>query len=443
MKLINKKSNTMLFILFGILMGLFGGLIFYGTFSDTNKKVSSEADKLKCLTVLNLVSSKNDSIVSSLKKLTINKFLVEINNKCPKDTLEWESKSETENFKQLASTSLNIYEMYGKGEVDFLSNFGESGEYCFLGATFNPKPELGEYQYSDYTEFLKTEIISKKKYNGTTYFDEIKVKYSGTFGENAKEEKEQLDKDILELQKLDDADFSISVINTLLKENQDNLDIYNKKINLNEKLFVVFVFDRNEKDISDLENQQIIDLFQDAGIELAKDIVIGIAVTGGLKTIWGIAKVPYKIFKGISSVNTLNKITKILKKLGKTKKFSSGAGIKFTKENMEKIFSPKIIKKYFTSNEKQLYGNAAKVKYEKLLNGGKIVPSDKEILISKAGNLGLKLIPFKTLKSGSKFGGGYYIGSNLDNKNYLQYIEIMNQEEYYRKCGFEQQIKIN
>ncbi len=257
MKLFKKANTTQ--ILTEIIIVLVSFFIILGFIVSSGNDVVTNSDDLACST---LIKSKDTTTFKVIEQLTGS-----INIKCKKDEIEIKSADENEVFDKISDRMRSCWSRYGEGKVDFLSNFNVEGNWCFTCGTITfDNGVLDSYKYTDLIKWMKE---NKFEYNDEqiSYFDYLNV-ISVSNGDDInffKKEFEVLNKEIQEdLSKNKDLSKDDTKLLASLKQVQEIYNSYskynNKYINPEEKIFIVYRFDRVESEIlSDLSSAVLSD----------------------------------------------------------------------------------------------------------------------------------------------------------------------------------------
>jgi len=314
-----KKSNvTFIFVI--TMISILGFFIVFNSFFKNSEFISSESQTLLCKSLIQ---------IKEKSKVGIGVYLYELGNKCNVEKLVINNKDKDSTFKPIAESMNRCWFKYGEGKVDFMSNWQNSGSWCFQCAEVNYK-DKSKTSYS-YEEFIRWSKENKFKTSDgeKTYNDylnlfklDIKNKDSNNYLNNIKKIKIN-----------DDETLTKNLQSSIFTSYLSLMDLQNsyklKQLNPNEKNYIVFKYYRIEKDF-----------FNSASVQNSAELTI------------------------------------------------KGATLKFLSDNKLVFKSLKKVSKLFLKRP--------------------IVSS----LILAGGALGIKT-----------------------NDNYIQYIDIMNQEEYYRECG--------
>lgn len=346
--MINKKGNVT-FVFAMVIISIISFFIFFFVFSKLGNVVSTEANDVACNSFL---SAKSNQAVKA------GEFFYEIDKKCQKDDIKIKETSKDKTFEVLSERMLSCWDRYGKGEYDFMSNLNTDGNWCFTcgAATFSNTGEV--YDFNEYVEWTKTHNIKLKNGTEIPYYNYVAMKYS----DYNEQEFMEMNTALIQLDDLrSDSDYTALVFH-LQNQYQYLSDLAMKKIDTNEKVYIVYRYDRWEKGLSDLALQ--------TGGGIAAGLI------GGYFTAY-VALLP------LGPVGAFVGTAKFLTTVVKAAKVG---------DRIEKV------------------GNAIKL-------------MSKAIKISTAVGAG---------------GAGGTIGYNTNLHN-LQYVDLMNQEQYYRVCGTEPQ----
>jgi len=367
-----KKSNIALHSLVGALIILLTFVIYISFFTGIFKDTAKTADDQLCRA---FVAGKSTNIAK------ISDFLFQLKGRCKIDkdiVLDVSEKEET--FEAIADTSARCWYRYGEGEFDFLHNYKTQGSWCFICGSLEMEDNQNALSYKDYVKWSKTHNVSKNN----TYFNYINMLYindENGLSSTLRQEFETM---------LSDDEFgeaSDKAILNLLGEKITSLEeLQLKSINSeDEKLYVVYRYDRIPKEF----NQQMNDAIVDMGIgivagigvnmlaEAATEMVVFGAISTGGCAFSGIATLATPactvlggafgfvkglaggIWKSAKSIKKTKRVYSLMKKIGKvvslSKKskylhevelvedvISNGATVKDIGELVVKIKNPKL-----------------------------------------------------------------------------------------------------
>jgi hypothetical protein len=231
----------------GILLVSFG--------SKMTSSVLEYVDDDKCKGYV-LVASFLEDLVA---RESYNELLYSVQFYCNKFEEKLEGKNQDEQFREIADSMVRCWNKFGKGDVNFFNKWEikkSNSKLCFTCGIIHPNPDVNipsTYYKDDFLKFLKTEKkeVNEKTENG---FEKVQKKYidlflPGVIGIEASEEfekREENNKKQLE---------EMTTNKEELYELGSNFDVSiqglkYKKINTNEKIYLVYRYDRFSRSFS-------------------------------------------------------------------------------------------------------------------------------------------------------------------------------------------------
>jgi hypothetical protein len=302
----NKKADINFFIV-SVIIIILSFFIYLSFFSSISNIVVSETDNLACTSYV--ATSDN----SAVKAAT---FFYNIDKKCSKDDITEKLETKDEKFQLIGDRMVSCWERYGKGQYDFMSNINTEGNWCFTcGAIeFTDSDEV-----YDYNEFIKWTNNTKLKRNNEeiTYHDYVAMKYSDYDTKTLKDISDAA-KELEEIKKEGDPNFN-KLMFYFSEQNQNLQDLAFKEINTNEKIFLVYRYDRWEQDLDEV----IASTAAGAAGATALSFVVTSVATGGIGFVVKLGTVVKALGEGSILVS---KISKIMNLMSKTVKISTLVG---------------------------------------------------------------------------------------------------------------------
>ena len=492
----NNKKSAVSYLLVRIIIIVLTFIILLGFVSMMYNKSNSESDKLACLYFIKTLDTIND------KSFGAGELLIRFKDKCKVNYLKIDNKdkSNDEIFKEIADEALRTWEKYGAGKYEFMNNF-KTQNWCFLSSIIEFKEKNGVvYRYNDLIDWM-----CKNKFdNGTKkvkYIDGINIL---TFNKEKEEEylkiKDEFLKEIMNFQNENDGldEFEQNLLNIYAEQyiNYENLRL--KKIDTNEKLYIVYIYKKPNKEFSEKISDAVKGgvAFTVGGIiltSIVEDAAIGTLLgpigTGVGATIGLLKSIPRSITAG-KSVDKVLKISKTFEKLKsffkyskistKISKFKSYEGkvddiieisndIRKYKQNsilanhLDDIADFMKSKNIGTLEELENHINSKTLKLNDLKTlVAKWSPDDItklkntqeiDLEIDEINNIKNKINRLKKLNTPLSdkdradfldvvrtfwtlglFSTGATLGYNYNNQKSIQYVDIMTFEEYHRTC---------
>ena len=453
---INKKGMTMGFLISIIITTIGLGAILNFSYSTTKNSLSATdiqlcklkmwAKSTKVVKTVETIDGVKESVFGESPEYDLN--LIDKINVCSSSQVELQSTNKDEIFPKIAKEMDKCQKMYGDKKYDFESNWGRTGEYCYVCSRLNfDTDKTKEFKYSEFVDYVEKETDYDIDLNSVVIDDKDLNKL------NALVQKLGKDEDTIEFAKV------------LALQNNAFLDQYNKKISFKDKNgYIVYKFNRLEEEMKDKLIFASVSVGTGiAAIPLAESAVKAALMAGTLSVacgpfylicatvgtvVGGVGMTTYKIgktvVKGVEFKSTYSKAKKLILKIFEKSKIGK----------IKKKFSA-VIKKYELDT---LTPREVENKLKSIVGpeGHKKTPKDLEELYTKleeleklSKNKGEKFkfseFIFKTenikyllaLVGTGAFGS---IGYSLNFGN-LQYVEYMSQEEYYRNCGFDPLLK--
>lgn len=329
-----KKANLNMYLI-SIIILVLTFFIYILFFTQIQGDFVSESEDLHCRSLL---SAKSTAIVKT------GEFLFnDIVTKCKKDNIQEKVKTQEEVFEVVGDSMVRCWNRYGAGKYDFLSSYNKGGNWCFTCARleFDDKSNnIGAYSFNDYINWMNQ--TSLKLSNGTKvkYYNYINIKYVKINQNDAYELKKDID-DLLESSQGDSVSRDIGIMLTQQYKYMNDLRL--KNIDTNNKMYVVYRYDKGQNDISD----SMKNIMYGAGIGLGASIVgslvaenifnwgitgavcatigwtgVGTPVCGALITYSGYKTGTTTAKAGVQTVKETSKIKKITSQFNKILKFS-------------------------------------------------------------------------------------------------------------------------
>lgn len=340
----NKKSNVQ-YVFVTILLTLLTFSLYLKFFVLINEGISTESEDLMCRS---FVATKD------LSGIKLGEFFYELNYKCHKDFIEDKNvENKEEIFQNVAEAQKRCWYRFGEGKYDFMSNLNKDGFWCFECAQldFSESDVKETYSYLEYIEYLNQTTLMVGDEN-KSYYNYLNLKYA-----NLEDEQEmyEIKDEIDEVIKSGDKNFQD--LGMVFNEQYLYLnDLLKKEINPNEKMYVVYRYDKPSEDYGKKIEDALITGATTTGAVMITPIILGTAAaiacgsaiaTGGLLTplcaIVG-GKAITSIVKNTIEV-TANTI-KIAKKVKRITEFISNS-IKYSKKT-------KSLSRIFTGTTKEL-----------------------------------------------------------------------------------------
>jgi hypothetical protein len=482
-------------ILVMMVIALLSGFITFNYISSTSDLVSTTAEDSACKTFIAAEGSNIGSLFI---------FLSDLRLKCKKEEIEIKGEVEKEIFTNVANSMSKCWDRYGKGEYDFLGNFGTEGNWCFACAKLAFEDETKNYDYtSEFIPWTKTNLLKLGNGSKISYHDYLNLKYYNG------DEQLLIDissgiNDINNL--ISDGDPTLtSLVVSMSEKNTELINLAQKRIDTSDNMYVVYRYDRIPK--GDLEILGDVALGFVAGFVLEEVLFWGVGAlltvgtfgaAGPVVVAVGVYKTGKKVKQGektekayslaqklVSSTSTAIKTSqksKVLKTIG-IYDGSIKSALKISSK-LEKI-SPDFSKYYLDIGKKlENLGvtNIDKIddlkslensklgeieQLRKLVISGKINPNDFKSIdnvqshLTKINDLDKLKIELSSVGDLTKLGtaekasyvektftytrnlfrfGAGVIGATTAvayNSNNVQYVDLLNKEQYYRLCGTE------
>jgi len=449
---------------------------------DLGNNLTTESSDIACRSYVSLKGS---------VPVQIGEFFMELNNKCKKDYYSEKVKSEDEAFDLVSESMKRCWNRYGEGKYDFLNSFNKDGNWCFECAEIdfkNSNEKIGKesLKYKDYIDYL-----DKKKINETSsYLDYMNLKYYYPSDDDEDQEFVSIKSSLDEI--LQDGGDDQKSIALILSDRYSYLnDLRKKEINLDEKVFVVYRYDKPDKNFA----QSIANAAIGAAFGMAGTIVAGVAVDYAFGAaicafawnpigaaaclIYGSTKIINSVKKGKNAVKFAKNIERVKIILSKVFKFSKMKNVikienvavdalKMEK-SLGKISKWSKIKNIFKKGEslnlkeiesrieelakdKKQLDNLFENSYDFISDDtfNKMVDKESKIMgeiqgLQKEGNSIKNSVddPKKKknyVKKSARIivaAAGAFVAEGI-NLNSNQYVDVMTQEQYYRLCGTQQ-----
>lgn len=310
--LFNKKKGNAAFIFVTAITTIITFFIIIFFLVDNVDYIATEKDDIACRAI---VMGQSSTVYK-----TVSEFTKDLDLRCKKDFIESEAIGQEEVFEEVSNSMLRCWQRYGSGEEDFLSNFNSDGSWCFTCAKLAFKNDDNAYSYSlGETNFIDWLSKQYDEIDGeqVSYLETMQLKYSDIDSGRFDEISIAID----ELQSLvDQEDPALRPLIYLLSEqNQNLIDLYKKQIYTGEEMYVVYRFDRLEKDT--METLVNVGVGMAAG--LATEFVVESVVTFGFGAVpSAVSKVASVIKAGKTTLIIKEKLTKAMSLIGDSIKFS-------------------------------------------------------------------------------------------------------------------------
>lgn len=380
MRSIDKKGDVN-YVLVMIIISIIGFFIYLAFFSSTISPLVSETSDLECRTLI----FGNDMV----KLPAIDVYFYEINKKCKVDDIKVDNRDKESTLEPIANMMKRCWYRYGEGERDFLSAWDTTGNWCFKCASieFENKEET-IYSYGDLIDYMMQTNFSTGLSGSISYYDYVNVvSVSDESMNQFKSEFEEVKKSLKKQEYSTDLNENAEIQKYILDMGTNVFDYMNsykvKQINPSEKVYVVYRFDRADKELTD----KILDM-----LGTSSEIVGtygGVAVGGSFVT----NPIGTSKFAVNTIANTASGSVNAVK----------GAGELAVK-------SAEVIAKEGTGT---FVKKASKTTIKATLN----------------------LIKKNPISASALFVFGGFLA--IHNDEYMQYVDVMNQEQYYRLCGTE------
>lgn len=324
---INKKSNTT-YILAMVVLTLISFVLYLSFFTNLMPNAVSSTDDIVCRTYLSM---------KSFPGVKIGELFYNINQKCRvDDDIKIDLNDKEEAFEEVAVEMSRCWYRYGEGELDFLSNWDTSGNWCFLCGSVKMEDNPESLNFEDFVKWSQ-----ENKFNESlSYYEYIGIKHT-----DIKDvELEELREDYQNL--INDPDLAgeyKDLLMVLSNQISDLTELKNKRIDsTDEKIYVVYRYDRVDKsfeeEMSDAGNSALVGALgsvavsmlaeglAEAAIGSAGGALMGSIVPTGVTTVvggvvGGIGGFLYGSVKALvktaNAVDEVFRITKIMKKVSK------------------------------------------------------------------------------------------------------------------------------
>lgn len=485
----NKKGDAT-FVMVSALIMILSFFVILGFFTSSSKYVASEIDDIACRA---LISAKDN-----LAFQVAGEFTKAIGIKCKKDVVELESVDLEDVYKDVADYMGKCWYRYGEGEYDFLSRFNSEGDWCFTCAKIEFKDGEFVYPYSANYKNIQSfvEWTQKNKFktaNGTEmkYSDYFNMKYVKI---DDVKELEDIQKDIDELKTEMEQDPDAALLPLIFYmggKNMEMVDLANKQIDTNDKVYIVYRYERLNEETMDVVGDVLLGmgagLVTELAVESAATFLVGATIAIPKATFKGligaakftkysekIAKLSEKIGSKIKyskasdvvenvksfdgSLKNLDDIaqsvketdsilskrildfTSDLRKHGITDMDKIDVSILSTKDDIDNVLSRSQSVVTALNKKKQLNKNLEELEELKKI-GDEIRP-----LIDNTGNIDEILADPSLVEKINKYlklsarTAAVVAGGSVTyayNSNYRQYVDILTPEQYYRSCGTE------
>lgn len=251
-----KKSNAV-YILTMIIITLVSFFVYLSFFTSLMPNAVSSTDDISCRTYL---------AMKSFPGVGIGEFFYNINQKCRVDEdIKIDLSNKDESFEEIAVEMSKCWYRYGDGELDFLSSWDTSGNWCFLCGAIKLEDNANSLMFTEFISWSKenefNESLSFYEYIGMRHTDIDDVKY------------EKIREDYLAL--VTDTEITgeyKDLIMVLSNQITDLTELKNKKINsFDEKVYVVYRYDRVDK--------EFVEKLEDAGNNALKGAIGGLVIS--------------------------------------------------------------------------------------------------------------------------------------------------------------------
>ncbi len=232
----NKKGITVMTAFVSTVISLLIFFLLFTYMKTTSSTIVTESDDLLCRA---LVSSKD------FTKLGLGFYLYEINQKCKVDEIKNIDLSEKEeSFRKIADAMHRCWFRYGEGKHDFLSEWDTTGKWCFECGKISFDKNDAAYSFEEFLEWTKK---SKPKGKNITYFEIISIRY----GDVNDSQIDELREEYRNLLEEGNDEFTAPMFNLLGQQIEDLQDLKIKTIDSSDNMFVVYRFDRVDKNFED------------------------------------------------------------------------------------------------------------------------------------------------------------------------------------------------
>jgi hypothetical protein len=470
----NKKAVVGLGYLISIIVILVSGGLLAKDIVFKGNQITPYQKDVACNALINLKGTNQYAIFS---------FFKEISQTCKKDNIVIKAKNDEEVFKEFADEAKRCWYRYGENKVDILEKYKASGNWCFVcGKVKIEKPEVFKKDYKEFIEWTNNNyfILDNKKIN---YSDYMNINYvDAPMAEiiNLRKDIDSLRSDVI------DEDGGVSVtnfdqINMLSEKYEDLIDYKLRTLESDKEYYVVYSYNRGEKEIL----EQMKSAAQSAVIGgIAGGLLVEGVISAGTGAAVGAMCGPgaiicapvgaaigfiKRVFSSAKKIKLLIKTSKILKKMekfiinakklkqaknvldledyktykafiqGKTNDKNILDAVDALEKNLNKraILEESLLKKVYDSNFEKLTG-VSRVKAEKEFKDLQNIIKE---LNKNDENIKLTAKELQDIaKTKQKILLGLLAGATVDmlypeDKPYDASIEIMDTEEFYRKCG--------
>lgn len=215
--------------------------VYFLYFQNIEDIISTESQDLACRTLI----SAQDGVVGEVEN-----FFNLLNKRCTVDRINVENPGNAnEVFTEVGDQMARCWYRYAEGKSDFMSNFGTGGSWCFVCGkiTFDDEVEQPIYSLNDFVSWSQTNNVPDRENEDgdpVTYYDYFNFKYSIVTDDEIIE----IEQGIREVQEIDGMEELAFVMGAQYETLQD---LRAKSIDTSDELFVVYRFDRHDKDFSE------------------------------------------------------------------------------------------------------------------------------------------------------------------------------------------------
>lgn len=481
--MVNKKAITAITAFIGVLLLILTFFILFSFFVTSSNIISTEAENLACRAIIEVEATKSYKIADEItNRVKIDSFLNNLRNRCPIERLNFKSNAEVDEvFYEISESAARCWFRYGEGELDFLSSFGTTGQWCFVCSTVEFESNTFVSPYKDYFDYVvSTKYREDSEGNPITYGEYFNLYIVDELSHDEEVEIQSAINDYLS----SGEEILSSSAATVLEQYINHMDFQLKTISSDQTLYVVYRYNRVDESffsgasgavIGFLAPIVVASVLEGAAVGFAGAVACGGPVTGPLAAVCGAVagavKTIHSFFRGASvitrsysSVTRLNRLSSLI-----SNKYRSSKGITLLDRDTYNI-----VRNIDRATPDDLVGLANNVRTQNpnlakdldilggiMKNGGytdvrgvfgSSIPETRtfvDSIIRDVTNIDPGVIATATPAQKADYlrvaitaasaGVGGYVGANL-NSNNRQYIDIMREEEYFRKCGTERKI---
>ena len=253
----NKKGVITMQFLVIMLIAILSFFVIFTFINIVGDTVTSELEEQRCKSYL---KAKSYSIAKMAD------FLMGLSNTCKVDDISSDVEKKEKVFELIAKRARSCWERYGSGELDFMSNYDTTGEYCFPCSKIAFEEKNTNYDYEEFINWIQN---NRPENNDKTYAELTNFQYYDTSSQKIQDIEtaiNDLEKEFEKYDKDSDGRELVEISMYINDYKNDILAIKNKKISMSNSNYVVFNYVRGNKSLSQTMENTYMGVITGAGI---------------------------------------------------------------------------------------------------------------------------------------------------------------------------------